>query len=72
MGMFTFRDGSTYEGFWRKGKKHGVGIFRPAAALPSSAMRSLKGEHKYSSTHSHIGSTQADSGPADLLPSRHA
>lgn len=46
MGMFTFRDGSTYEGFWRKGKKHGVGIFRPAAALPSSAMRSLKGEHK--------------------------
>jgi hypothetical protein len=72
VGMFTFRDGSTYEGFWRKGKKHGVGIFRPAAALPSSAMRSLKGEHKYSSTHSHVGSTQAHSGPADLLPSRHA
>lgn len=30
VGMFTFRDGSTYEGFWHTGKKHGVGVFRPA------------------------------------------
>jgi 1-phosphatidylinositol-4-phosphate 5-kinase len=35
VGMFTFRDGSTYEGFWHRGKKHGVGIFRPAAAVQS-------------------------------------
>jgi hypothetical protein len=41
--MFTFRDGSTYEGFWHRGKKHGVGIFRPAAAPAASAMGSLKG-----------------------------
>lgn len=43
VGMFTFRDGSTFEGFWHRGKKHGVGIFRPAAAPAASAMRSLKG-----------------------------
>jgi len=41
VGMFTFRDGSTYEGFWHKGKKHGVGIFRPATAPDMSRMRSL-------------------------------
>ena len=37
--MFTWRDGSTYEGFWEGGKKTGVGVFRPAAntpALPAS------------------------------------
>lgn len=35
MGVFTFRDGSTYSGFWRAGKKHGVGVFRPAALSAS-------------------------------------
>lgn len=37
--MFTWRDGSTYEGFWEGGKKTGVGVFRPAPntpALPAS------------------------------------
>lgn len=30
MGVFTWQDGSTYEGFWQGGKKAGVGVFRPA------------------------------------------
>lgn len=29
--MFTWRDGSTYEGFWVKGRKQGAGVFRPTA-----------------------------------------
>jgi hypothetical protein len=29
--VFTFRDGSTYEGLWQKGRKHGIGVFRPPA-----------------------------------------
>lgn len=42
VGMFTFRDGSTYEGFWHKGKKHGVGIFRPANSSSSTGMDALR------------------------------
>lgn len=30
MGVFTWQDGSTYEGFWLNGRKDGVGVFRPA------------------------------------------
>lgn len=32
--MFTWRDGSTYEGFWEGGKKTGVGVFRPTPRAP--------------------------------------
>lgn len=44
--MFTWHDGSTFEGFWVKGKKEGVGVFRPAferkaANLSASANSSL-------------------------------
>lgn len=30
MGVKKYADGSTFEGFWRDGRKHGVGVFRPA------------------------------------------
>jgi hypothetical protein len=35
--VFTWRDGSTYEGFWEGGKKTGVGVFRPAPHTPGAA-----------------------------------
>jgi hypothetical protein len=41
VGVFTFRDGSCYEGFWRRGKKHGCGVFRPAVQQGPS--RSIAG-----------------------------
>lgn len=31
MGMFTWADGTTYEGFWRGGQKHGIGLYRPVS-----------------------------------------
>ena len=30
IGIKTYADGSMYDGFWRAGKKHGLGVFRPA------------------------------------------
>lgn len=30
IGIKTYADGSVYEGFWRAGRKHGIGVFRPA------------------------------------------
>lgn len=35
MGIFTWADGSTYESFWRKGRRHGLGVFRPPPPLES-------------------------------------
>lgn len=29
MGIFTWADGSTYESFWRAGRRHGLGVYRP-------------------------------------------
>jgi hypothetical protein len=40
VGVFTFCDGSTYEGWWRRGKKHGLGIFTPAQPGVSAAVNS--------------------------------
>lgn len=30
VGVKKYADGATFEGFWRDGKKHGIGVFRPA------------------------------------------
>lgn len=30
IGVKRYADGSTFDGFWKEGKKHGVGVFRPA------------------------------------------
>ena len=30
IGVKRYVDGSTFDGFWKEGKKHGVGVFRPA------------------------------------------
>lgn len=30
IGIKTYVDGSMYDGFWKSGKKHGLGVFRPA------------------------------------------
>eukprot|EP00967_Tisochrysis_lutea_P040469 scaffold48636_cov21-Tisochrysis_lutea.AAC.2 len=30
IGVKRYADGSTFDGFWKNGKKHGVGVFRPA------------------------------------------
>lgn len=27
--MFSWPDGGTYQGFWKGGKKHGLGVLRP-------------------------------------------
>lgn len=67
VGMFTFRDGSTYEGFWHKGKKHGVGLFRPAPALRSStgtAHRSFLGLSLL--THRAVSTAAPAEQPSDL------
>lgn len=29
VGIFTWADGSTYESFWRAGRRHGLGVYRP-------------------------------------------
>ena len=31
IGIFTWADGSTYNGFWQGGLKAGVGVYRPAS-----------------------------------------
>ena len=35
VGIFTWADGSTYESFWRSGRRHGLGVFRPPPPLES-------------------------------------
>lgn len=40
IGIKTYVDGSMYDGFWRKGKKHGLGVFRPAIDEPTSRRHS--------------------------------
>ncbi len=29
IGVKRYVDGSTFDGFWKDGKKHGIGVFRP-------------------------------------------
>ena len=43
LGLFIGADASLYDGLWHEGRKHGVGIFRPAPALnrTSSTLRSM-------------------------------
>jgi hypothetical protein len=31
----TYSDGSMYDGFWKAGRKHGIGVFRPPADKPA-------------------------------------
>lgn len=40
IGIKTYVDGSMYDGFWRSGKKHGLGVFRPAPEEPNSRRHS--------------------------------
>jgi hypothetical protein len=40
IGIKTYVDGSMYDGFWRAGKKHGLGVFRPAPEEPNSRRHS--------------------------------
>jgi hypothetical protein len=40
IGIKTYVDGSMYDGFWRAGKKHGLGVFRPAPEDPNSRRHS--------------------------------
>lgn len=40
IGIKTYADGSMYDGFWRAGKKHGLGVFRPAPEETSSRRHS--------------------------------
>ena len=47
IGIFTWADGSTYNGFWRGGLKAGVGVYRPAST-----------ENKRATTPSERHSTQ--------------
>lgn len=30
IGVMHYADGSVYDGLWRRGRRHGVGIFRPS------------------------------------------
>jgi hypothetical protein len=39
IGIKTYADGSMYDGFWRAGKKHGLGVFRPAPPEDVSSSR---------------------------------
>ena len=32
IGIFTWADGATYNGFWASGAKQGVGVYRPAGS----------------------------------------
>ncbi len=35
IGVKTYSDGSMYDGFWKAGRKHGIGVFRPPADKPA-------------------------------------
>lgn len=42
IGVTHYADGGSYDGFWRQGQKHGVGLYRPsptAAAQPPGIIR---------------------------------
>lgn len=42
IGVTHYADGASYDGFWRQGQKHGVGLYRPsptAAAQPPGIVR---------------------------------
>lgn len=65
LGVFTFRDGATYDGFWKAGVKHGIGVYRPAsltasAAAPAAAADRPAGMNRLSSSGG--GSVQLSNG----------
>ena len=45
MGIFTWADGSTYESFWRSGRRHGLGVFRPPPPLESRRAAATADRH---------------------------
>lgn len=75
MGVFTWRDGSTYEGFWEGGKKTGVGVFRPTPRVPGAlpdveapawpALRAPGEEGEEAAPRSPVGSPTSVDGPLD-------
>jgi hypothetical protein len=72
LGVFTFRDGSTYEGLWQQGRKHGVGVFRPPAgpdAVAASAAAAAAAQRRATSSQQQLPSVPSGSTP---LPSSEA
>lgn len=55
-----------YDGFWRSGKKHGLGVFRPA--LDDSQSRRHSNSHGWQPAQAGSGQQQAGSGGGGLSP----
>jgi hypothetical protein len=74
LGVFTFRDGSTYEGLWQQGRKHGVGVFRPPAgpdAVAASAAAAAAAQRRATSSQLPLASTPSGTAPvssSEMLP----
>jgi hypothetical protein len=47
VGLFTYQDGSSYDGFWCGGRKHGIGVLRrpaaPSTLLPTTLAAAAAG-----------------------------
>lgn len=60
IGVFRFADGATYEGFWKGGRKVGIGVFYPAPP-PSGRAQGGGGRRKREQRMSQGGGVKSDS-----------
>lgn len=66
IGIKTYADGSMYDGFWKAGKKHGLGVFRPAPEETGSRRHSNHmGWQQQQQQQPRVSGTGADFPPAD-------
>ena len=53
LGIFTWSNGSTYDGFWQMSLKHGLGVYRPAPVEANSKLKpALDSSEHYGSPES--------------------
>lgn len=67
IGIKTYMDGSMYDGFWRAGKKHGLGVFRPA--IEENNSRRHSSSHGWQAAQAAAGQQPVGSGPGCLAQS---
>jgi hypothetical protein len=73
IGVKTYSDGSMYDGFWRSGRKHGIGVFRPAVQHPAAntwQSTALDADAEPGHAHAHAHGSPLASGGGRLRSER--